>query len=133
MWLVLRQSQGRLRVMLSQCAPFVAKNCNRNNKVVLQFHKISMSTATSSYLSKPAKLAVEIFRTALDSVKPAQLLKDKFVLKSASELFIKDGTGVGTTWDLNRFDNIFVVGKFSLASKQEIEIDNFSLILVIVC
>lgn len=70
------------------------------------------SEETSDMLEKPAKLAVQIFKEALESVKPKNLLMQKFILENDSILKIETGKESWETLDLKKFNKINVVGNF---------------------
>jgi hypothetical protein len=59
----------------------------------------------------PAQLAVQIFKEAVESVKPKNLLEEKFKLRNDSEIAIKLEDGTWKTLDLKQFKKVYVVGK----------------------
>lgn len=71
-----------------------------------------MSVGHETVLERPAQLAIQIFNEAVESVKPKNLLKEKFKLENESDIIISDGDGKVTKIDLKNYNKVYVVGKY---------------------
>lgn len=72
----------------------------------------TMSVGHETVLERPAQLAIQIFNEAVESVKPKNLLKEKFKLENESDIIISDGDGKVTKIDLKNYNKVYVVGKY---------------------